>query len=90
MRHTRLTQTVGTIINKKGVCHARNRKREKKKRVVKYLKSLLKSIESDEIEIKKCDVTEGNPNSDSESFDIKIEMSVTGFTVPLYNFLSDE
>lgn len=62
---------------------------KRKRRVVKYLKSLVESIESDDIEIKKCDVTEENPNSDSEPFDIKIEMSVIGFTVPLYNFLAE-
>jgi len=62
---------------------------KRKKRVVKYLKSLLDSIESDEIEIKKFDVTEGNPNNDSDPFDIKLEMSVIGFTVPLYNFLAE-
>jgi hypothetical protein len=63
---------------------------KRKRRVVKYLKSLLRSIESDDIEIRECDVTDGSPNSDSEPFDIKIEMSVVGFTVPLYNFLADE
>jgi len=63
---------------------------KRKRRVVKYLKSLLESIESDEVEIKKCDVTQGNPDRDSEPFDIRIEMSVIGFTVPLYNFLADE
>ena len=51
---------------------------------LKYLKSLVKSIESDNIEVYDFSVTQGE---DVTPYDIEIKMTVEGFTIPLYNLI---
>ena len=65
---------------------------EKKRKTfaVKYLKSLLYSVENDDLEIEQFEVTKGEPEIDSNPYEIKIEMIVVGFSHPLYSFLTDE
>jgi len=53
---------------------------------LKYLKSLVRSIESENIEVQDFSVTQGEEDTVTP-YDIEIKMTVKGFTMPLYELL---
>ena len=61
-----------------------NEREERKNKLCVYLKSLLKSVENDDIEVLRFSVTQGIPDLDDPLYNINVEMVAVGFTMPLY------
>jgi hypothetical protein len=67
-----------------------NDQQKKKQLVISCLKSLLASIEDDEIRIWHFTFSQDEPESGNSLFDIKIALTVTGFIRHLHNFLKSK
>lgn len=57
---------------------------------IKYLKALLESVESGDIELQDFVVVKGVPDRDREPYKLNFEMTVVGSTMPLYELAQPE
>ena len=54
---------------------------------LKYLKSLVRSVESKDIEVQDFAIVQGEEDT-TTPYNIEIKLTVKGFTMPLYGLLS--